>query len=123
MKDYIQNIINNIPLKMVTKSEDSVLDPLEWSSHTNLSVPLTHLRLAHPCFQECVCTKGFLGGLDGKESACNAGDPGSVPGSGRSAGGGHGNPPKYSCLESPMDRGVWRATAHGITEHWTRLSA
>ena len=48
---------------------------------------------------------GFPGGSDGKESACNAGEPGSIPGSGRSPGEGHGNPVQYSCLENPMDRG------------------
>ena len=45
--------------------------------------------------------KGFLGGLDGTESACNAGDLGSIPGLGRPPGGGHGNSPQYSCLENP----------------------
>ena len=50
----------------------------------------------------------------GKESACNAEDPGSVPGSGRSPGEGNGNPLQYSCLENPMDRGVWQATVHGV---------
>ena len=54
--------------------------------------------------------KGFPGGSDGKESACNAGGLGSIPGSGRSPGGGHGNPLQYSCLENPMHRGAWRAT-------------
>ena len=49
--------------------------------------------------------RGFPGGLEGKVSACNAGDPGSIPGSGRSPGEGNGNPLQYSCLESPMDRG------------------
>ena len=48
--------------------------------------------------------------LVAKESACNAGDPGSVPGLGRSPGEGNGNPLHYSCLENPMDRGTWRAT-------------
>ena len=48
--------------------------------------------------------------LSGKESACNAGDTGSIPGSGRSPGEGHGNPLQYSCLENPMDRGAWWAT-------------
>ena len=43
-------------------------------------------------------------------------DAGSIPGSGRSPGGGHGNPLQYSCLENPMDRGAWQATLHGITE-------
>ena len=54
--------------------------------------------------------------LSGKESACNAGDAGdlgSVPGWGRSPGGGHGNPLQYSCLENPIDRGAWWATVHG----------
>ena len=54
----------------------------------------------------------------------NAGDlrdKGSIPGSGRSPGGGHGNPPQYSCLEIPMDRGAWRATVHGVAQSWTRL--
>ena len=50
----------------------------------------------------------------GKESACNAGDPGSVLGSGRSPGDRNGNPLQYSCLENPMGRGAWQATAHGI---------
>ena len=49
-----------------------------------------------------------------KESACNAGGPGSIPGSGRSSGEGNGNPLHYSRLENPMDRGAWQATAHGI---------
>ena len=53
---------------------------------------------------------GFPCDSDGKESACNAGDPDSVPGSGRPLGRGNGNPLQYSCLGNPMDRGVWRAT-------------
>ena len=61
----------------------------------------------------------------GKESACNAGDagdPGSIPGSGRSPGGGHGNPLQYSCLENPMDRKAWQATVHGVAKSWTQLN-
>ena len=50
--------------------------------------------------------KGFPGGSAGKESACNAGDPGWIPGSGRSPGEGNGNPLQYSCLENPMDKGA-----------------
>ena len=49
----------------------------------------------------------FLGGSDGKESLCSAGDPGSIPGSGRSPGEGHGNPLQYPCLENPMVGGAW----------------
>ena len=55
-------------------------------------------------------------GSDNKESVCNAGDPGSVSGSGRSPGEGNGNPLQYSCLENSMDRGDWWATVHGVTE-------
>ena len=61
-------------------------------------------------------------GSVGKEAACNAGDirdMGLIPGLGRFPGGGHGNPLQYSCLENPMDRGVWRAIVHGVIEHQT----
>ena len=51
--------------------------------------------------------KVFPGGSDSKASAHNAGDPGLIPGSGRSSGEGNGNPPQYSCLENPMDGGAW----------------
>ena len=62
--------------------------------------------------------------LRGKESACNSGDPGSISGSGRSAGGdgeGNGNPFQYSCLENPVDKGAWRAAVHGVAQSRTRL--
>ena len=57
---------------------------------------------------------GFPCSSVSKESVCNAGDPGSIPGSGRSPGEENGNPLQYSCLENPMDRGGWRATVHGV---------
>ena len=56
---------------------------------------------------------GFPGGSEGKESSCNARDPGSILGLGRSPGEGNGYPFQHSCLENPMDRGAWRATVHG----------
>ena len=56
------------------------------------------------------------GASDSKESACNAGDPGSIPDSGKSPGEGNGNSLQYSCLEDPMDRGAWWTAVHGITE-------
>ena len=65
---------------------------------------------------------GFTGGTVVQKPPANAGDAGSIPGSGRSSGGGYGNPLLYSCLENPMDRGVWRATVHGVTESRTQLS-
>ena len=68
--------------------------PFYWAS-------LVAQRVKHlPTMQE-------TGGLEGKASAYNAGDPGSIPGSGRSPGEGNGNPLQYSCLENPMDAGVW----------------
>ena len=64
----------------------------------------------------------FPDGSDGTESACNAGDLGSIPGSGRSSGEGNGNPHQYSCLENPMDRGAWQATVYGGAKSQIRLS-
>ena len=63
--------------------------------------------------------RGFPGGSDGKESACNVGDLGSIPGSGRSPGEGNGNPLYCSCLENHMDRGAWWATVHGVAKSHT----
>ena len=60
--------------------------------------------------------KDFPGGSDGKESACNAGDPGSISRLGRSPGEGNGNPLQYSRSSKPMDRVVWQATVHGVAE-------
>ena len=57
---------------------------------------------------------GFPGGSDDKESACNAGGPGSIPGLGRSPGEGDGNPLQYSSLGNSMDRGAWRGIVHGV---------
>ena len=65
---------------------------------------------------------GFPGGSEVKVSAWNAGDPGSIPGSGRSPGEGNGNPLQYSCLENPMEGGAWWATVHGVAKSRTRLS-
>ena len=66
--------------------------------------------------------EGFPGGSDGKESACNAGDFGSIHGLGRSAGEENGNPLQYSCLENSLDRGAWWATVHGVAKNRTQLS-
>ena len=80
------------------------------------SKPLDYFK-ADPRYIIC-----FPGGSDSKESACNAGVSGSIPGSGRSPGEGNGHPLQYSCLENSMDRGTWRATAHGIEKNQTLLS-
>ena len=65
---------------------------------------------------------GFPGGSEGKASAYNAGDPGSIPGSGRSPEEEYGNPLEYSCLENPNDRGSWWAIVHGVTKSQTQLT-
>ena len=65
----------------------------------------------------------ILVGTSGKEPTCqcrlDVGDVGSIPGSERSPGGGHGNPLQYSCLENPMDSGAWQAAVLRVTESWT----
>ena len=63
-----------------------------------------------------VCSRGFPGGSDCKEYACNVEDLGSIPGLGRSSGEGNGNLLQYSCLENPMDRRAWQATVHEVAE-------
>ena len=62
------------------------------------------------------------GGSNGKEFACHAGDPGSIPGLGTSLGEGNENPLQDSCLENSMDRGAWQATVHGIAKSQTQMS-
>jgi len=62
---------------------------------------------------------GFPGGLDGKESTCNAGDPGLIPGSGRCPGEGNGYALQYSCLENLMNRRGWWTTVHEVPKSWS----
>ena len=106
----------------------SVSDPLR----------LRIIQLNNHCVRACLCPNHgvsgwgrikwclhdliFPGGSDCKASAYNAGDLGSILGSGRSPGEGNGNLLQYSCLENPMDRGAWWTTVHGVAESWTRLS-
>ena len=65
---------------------------------------------------------GYPGGSDSKKSACSAGDPGSIPGSGRSPAEGNGNMPQYFRLGNPVDGGTWQAVVHGVTKSQTRVS-
>ena len=91
--------------KKISKfTEDLTIPPTNYAIYRTLSQPTS-----------------FTVNSAGKESACNAGDPCSIPGSGRCPEGGRGNSPQYSCLENPMDRGAWRATVHGVTKSWTRM--
>ena len=66
--------------------------------------------------------KGFPGGSVLKNPPARSGDPGSIPGSGRSPEEWNGYPLQYSCLENPMDRGAWQTTVHGVPKSWIRLS-
>ena len=91
--------------------------PLLWTLDTNIANCLFNISLW--------LRWDFSGGSDGKESACNVGgtrDLGSIPGLGRSPGAGNGNPLQSSCLGSPMDRGAWWATVHGVAKNLTQLS-
>ena len=63
---------------------------------------------------------GFPGGSAVKNPPAKAGNVGSIPGSGRSPGGGRGKPRRYSCLENPTDTGAWQATVHAVAQSWTR---
>ena len=93
----------------------------EWFSGLGVGCP--KVRQVSPCPVEATGREGssFIQG-PGKESACNAGDLGLIPGSRRSPGEGHGNSLHCSCLENPMDRGEWWATVHGVAKSPTRLS-
>ena len=84
-----------------------------------VSVPYGYTVIGLPVFINRALDKpSFVspGGSDGKESACNAGDLGSIPGLGRSPGERNGYPFQYSCVENPMDKAAWWATVHGIQE-------
>ena len=83
------------------------------------SHPLSHLNLFFDVFK---WNNVHLGGSNSKVSACSGGDPGSIPGLGRSPGEGKGYPLQYSCLENPMDRGTWGYIVHGATKSWEWLS-
>ena len=94
-----------------------------WNSRENIQIYITgiytvHTRRIYVCV---ISDQGLPGGSMVKNLPANAEDMGSVPGSGRSRGGGNGNPLQYSCLENPMDRGAWWATGHGVTKSQTQL--
>ena len=81
-----------------------------------LNAPTKRNRLAEWIQKQDLNVWFIPGGSDGQESACNAGDLGSMPGLGRSPGEGNGNPFQYSCLENSMDRGAWQATVHVVAK-------
>ena len=73
----------------------------------------------HACTHIYMYVLGLPGGSDGKESTCNEGNLGSIPGLGRCPEGGHGNSLQYSCLENPMDREAWQTTVYEVAKNWT----
>ena len=106
--------------------------PTKWASLVDQLVKRIHLQCRRPLVDPQVkkipwrrdklptpVFLGFPGDSDGKESACNAGEVGSIPGLGKSPGGGYGNLYQYSCLENSMDKGAWQATVHVVTKSWT----
>ena len=115
---------HHLPLPLHAKSQST---PFKKSTHPYLPICPTwksgnHSRLLilpHPppvINLHMWVRQGFPDGSDGKESACSKRGLGSIPGSGRSPGGGHDNPLQYSCLKNPMNRGAWWAAVHGVTE-------
>ena len=107
--------ISSVQFSSVAQSCPTLCNPMDCSKPGLL----VHHQL--PEFTQTHIHWGFPGGSDCKASAHNAGDAGSVPGSGRSPGEGNGNPLQYSCLENSMDGGAWWATVHGVAKSQTRL--
>ena len=87
-----------------------------WGGHTNIELKNCHLGIISMNIKisKVDIKSGFLSGAEVQSLPANAGDEGSIPGSGRSPGEGNGNPLQYSSLGNPMVRGAWRATVHGI---------
>ena len=83
---------------------------------------MSHKQKLHDIFPMIRLGLGFSDASVGIESACDVGDGSLIPRSGRSHGGGNGNPVQYSCLKKPMDRGTWRAIVQRVTESRTQLS-
>ena len=99
-----------------------ILENGDWVSWSKAQICFLSSEITFPTKKR----QGFPGGSEGKEYACNAGDTGdmgSIPGLGRSPGGGNGNPFQYSCLKNPMGREAWRARVYGVTKSWTWLSS
>ena len=120
--NFIATSVSGIPLeKMYGLITYSNVLSIDYNIKSSM-YPLILFKLA--CFytQECLRIVDFPAVSDGKESACNAGDSCSIPGSGRSLEEGYGNPCQYSWLENSMNRGAWQATVHGISKSQTLLS-
>ena len=100
----------------MTVEANGILRTLHKNRFLKTKVP-SHFYI-HTCVH-IFANIGFSGGSGSRESACNAGDLDSIPGLGRSPGGGHGNPLQYSCLENSMARGAWWAIVQGVAKSQT----
>ena len=115
---YFCHFVKVLQLKVFNMSKGHILEPHQY-------ICIWAYPSQPPVLSSTQTTTSWIGlpcSSNGKESACNAGGPGLIPGSGRSSGEGNGSPLQYSCLENPMDRVAWRATVHKFTKSWTRLS-
>ena len=102
----------------------TVLAFLEFLVILVLTLSLPSLSIPFMCYCKSITSPSFyfIYFSDGKQSACNRGDPGLIPGSGRSPGEENGSTHQYSCLENPKERGAWQATVHKVAKSWTQLS-
>ena len=101
--------------RAVLRQKNANITPQAWVLHfAQLPLP-DHFKSQNHLLQLLEYMNTLSRWLSGKESACNAGDSGSILGQEDSPGKGNGNPLQYSCLGNPMDRGVWRAIVHGVT--------
>ena len=102
--------------KAMAPHSSAVAWKIPWTEEPGRLHSMGSQRVGHDWATFTFTFKGFSGGSVSEESVCNAGDLGSVPGSGRSSGEGHSNPLQDSCLENPVDRGTWWATVHRFTK-------
>ena len=117
-------------INLGTRGTETILDYIKNSKFITASTTLNFVRTVRTVVMRGAKVfsrvledrQGFRVGAEVKVSACNVGDLGSIPGSGRSPGEGNGNPLQYSCLENPMDGGAWWATVHGVAKSRARLS-
>ena len=127
MKTSTDSLFSKLCIYLASRSRFFDLKIKNFNQSFNLATPILIRGLGRAMEHETGCFFAFLYGdflgcSDGKESACNEGDPRSTPGSGRFPGEENGYPLQYSCLENSMDRGAWWAADHGIAKDQTRLS-